>query len=239
MRAETLLSLPLGFQESCLYIKLDSELQAREFVKEQSAYLKRLACALDLEIRVSYGNSYFPIRRPPSNSSNFRSIQQQMTQLIQRYPFINGPLLGGLDYDTVQKLADEVSRQTKPCFLVSMDRHRNLMCNQAALEMMESSPEELFNKSLAKMWVPPNQLTHINYEVYLPPHLQEFHRLLKQAGTLNDHKYRGWKNNGDDSKSIWVEWCTTISYRGIESYQKVHNCRLMVCSGFEEVSPNN
>lgn len=162
-----------------------------------------------------------------------------MDELKEIIPYINLGLMGGLPRSEVLRLTDEVSKYEAPTFLVSIKLHRNLIVNEAALKFMDSSPEELFAKSLPKLWVPPSKLKPISsraYEENLPPHLQEVHQLLTQQSELIGHKYHGWKVNGADTDAIWVRWTSDIKYREIRNNrEEVHPLRLMVCQGFDEV----
>jgi hypothetical protein len=238
------LIFPIGYKPICLgyqtedktlTLRVKSKEEAQRLVKEQLSYFKDLIRALDLEeIRVGYseGSKYFQVKNPPIFNHN-RSIRQ-MEKLL-KYPYLNGTLLSGYDYDKVSRLADEVASLNRPAFLVSMSLHRNLIVNEAALEYMESTPQELFAKSLAKLWVPPSSFKPINYEVNLPPHLQEIHNLLRQQKDLLEHKYYGWKVNGPDTKSDWVRWTSDIRHRnlGVGADGQEHHCRLMVSRGHD------
>ena len=223
----------IGYENNRLHLRVESEAKARHFVTEQLPYLKELVLALDLEeIRVTYGNKYFQISSPCKN--HYRSIRHKMTNLIEKYPFVNHALLGGIEYDSIQRQIEEVASLNLPAFLVSMDVHRNLMVNEAGLKLMETTPERIFAKSLAKLWVPPTELRPVSsktYEVYLPPHLQEIHSLLKQQGELKKHHYYNWKVNGEETKSEWVKWTSDIKFRELGNI----NCRLMVCSGYDTI----
>lgn len=162
-----------------------------------------------------------------------------MNELREVIPYINLELMGGLPRAEVFRLIDEISKYENPVFLVSMKLHRNLIVNEAALKLMDSSPEELFAKSLPKLWVPPPHVKPISdkaYEENLPPHLQEMHQLLTQQSELIGHKYHGWKVNGADTDAIWVSWTSDIKYKEIkDSRDETHPLRLMVCQGFDEV----
>jgi hypothetical protein len=106
-----------------------------------------------------------------------------MMSMLDIFPYINLALIGGYPQSEVLRLTEELSKYESPAFLVSMKLHRNLIVNEAALKLMDSSPEELFAKPLAKLWMPPNQIKPISdmaYEECLPPHLQEVHQLLTQ-----------------------------------------------------------
>lgn len=232
----------IGYENNCLLFRLESQEKAKHFIKEHLLYLKELVTALDLEeIRVGYGNKYFQVKSPsPPYNNNNRSIRHKMETLIQKYPYINHALLGGCNYDSIQRLIDEMASLNLPAFLVSMDIHRNLMVNEAGLKLMDSTPEELFSKSLAKLWVRPTELKPVSsktYEIHLPPHLQEIHGLLKQQGELIKHHYYGWKVNGQETDTQWVRWTSDIKYRSLtKDIRGEINCRLMVCSGFDPVN---
>lgn len=234
-------------EDNFLYIRVDSQQEAASLLKDQYPFLQNLAAALEVkQIRVCWGpkgiDKYYPVGRPGTaynklSCTKRKKENNRMVAFIKEYPYINGPLLGGCDYEVVQRLVDEISKLSVPAFLVSMDLHRNLIVNEAALIMMRSTPEELFRKNLSKLWVPPTQLKPITYENQLPPHLQEVHTLLKQTKELMNHSYYGWKNNGDDSESEWVKWTSDIKYRslGKDRQGRERNCRLMVSCGYDVI----
>ncbi|AFZ11505.1 hypothetical protein Cri9333_0555 [Crinalium epipsammum PCC 9333] len=121
----------------------------------------------------------------------------------------------GLINDDWKQVIDEIYAEERPCFLVSMDFHRNILFNQAAVKLLNSTPEKLLTKSLPKLWVPPKEIKPVEYDANPPQRLVDFNSLLRQQSTLLSYRYQNWKDNALENTAQWVEWIDDISYKSL------------------------
>lgn len=138
----------------------------------------------------------------------------------------------GLVNDGWKRIIDEIYEEQRPCFLVSLDFHRNILFNQAAVDLLNSTPEKLLTKSLPKLWVPPSEIQPVEYDLKPPQKLVDFNSLLRQQSTLRSHRFQNWKENAVSGTAEWVEWTDDISYHELPNGG---NARKMVVLGWEPV----
>ena len=141
--------------------------------------------------------------------------------------------LRGLVSDEWLKLALSVHQEQCPCFLVSTEFHKNIVFNQAALDLLNAAPKDLLAQSLPKLWVPQNQILPIDYEQKLPPQLTDFNTHLRQQSKLESFVFENWRSNYAEGTAIWTRWTNNIEYVELPSGG---NARKMVVLGFEPVS---
>ncbi|MFM6358001.1 MAG: hypothetical protein ACKPH7_27255 [Planktothrix sp.] len=196
---------------------LPSRSQALDFVDSQTDLIVRFLHRWGLrEATISY----------PSSNGVEKSIPIPATLQTSEEPMIKG-----LTNTQWLRVAEEILNESRPTFLVSMTQHKNVLVNSAACDLMGCSAEELLSRDLAPLWVPPGQLKPISYNVQLPPHLEEFHRLLQQQSELINHTFSNWKPAGDNTDAHWVVWNDDIRFVELDG----NPYRLMRVNGFDEV----
>lgn len=207
-----------------MIVKMASHSDALALITEEAERLEELVRRLKLkEIAILYANG----------SKHYR-VRAKMRG---RLPYVNYDLLGGYNTEDIERLVEEINRYNAPAYLVSMDLHRNLMCNDEGLKLMDANPKQLWDRYLPTLWVPPSKIKPINYKrVQLPPFMQEMHSSLKRERELRNHRYENWWTNGENTEAEWSRWQSDILYRELKTPQnKVHNTRIMVCWENEKV----
>lgn len=202
---------------------LPSRRLALEFARHKTDAIVRILAQWGLkEALIDYPGCPCAISVPSDFSDSTESLLEPLEE-----PF----MLKGLVTDDWLRLAEEINNEDRPTFLVSMLRHKNVLVNTAACQMMGCSDEELLRRDLAPLWVPPGELKPISYSIQLPPHLDEMHGLLRQQTELLSHSFSNWKPAGDSSDAIWTVWNDDIKFVEVEG----HPYRLMRVNGFDEV----
>lgn len=140
--------------------------------------------------------------------------------------------LRGLVSDNWMRLAMSVHQEDKPCFLVSIDFHTNVIFNQAALDLLNATPEQMLVQSLPKLWVPQSQILPVNYERKVPSELTDFNTHLRQQTKLESFVFENWRSNLGEGTATWTRWTDDIEYVELPSGG---NARKMVVLGFEVV----
>lgn len=122
------------------------------------------------------------------------------------------PLLGKVD-DFWIRIAMEIHQESKPCFLVSMDYHKNILFNEAAVKLLNSTTEKLLTKSLPKFWVPPQEIQPLDYDTIVPQQLTDFNSLLRGQSILRSHRYQGWREDAQAGTAAWGTWVDDVYYK--------------------------
>lgn len=122
------------------------------------------------------------------------------------------PLFGKID-DFWLGMAMEIHQEQKPCFLVSMDLHRNILFNEAAVKLLNTTSEKLLAKSLPKFWVPPQEIQPVDYDANIPQQLTDFNSLLRGNSLLYSHRYEGWREDAQAGTATWGTWVDDIEYK--------------------------
>lgn len=151
--------------------------------------------------------------------------------------FNEQPFLWGCVSGEWLRIAMAISEEPLPCFLVSMDYHRNIMFNKAALELLHSTPHKLLTKSLPKFWVP--KLEPVDYSEALPTSIVDFNEALRTSSSsrLNNFKFQGWKENAEENTAEWVEWTENVEY--VELPNGGHARKMTVWDWREMAIPSN
>jgi len=172
------------------------------------------------------GKPVTPVVNPMSYVLEFNEIEGNYSMNIRNL-FLNNEndisgllvnLVGGFNgliNDEWKRIIDEIYAEKNPCFLVSMDFHRNILFNQPAVDLLNSTPEKLLTKSLPKLWIPPTELKPVEYDISPPQRLVDFNGLLRQQSSLSAYRYQSWKENADLNTAEWVEWIDDITYKSL------------------------
>ncbi len=163
------------------------------------------------------------------SSTPSESLRMSDVAALDPLATTENPFLSGLVTDSLLRLQQEVYQSSRPAFLVSINYHRNLIFNQAGLDLLDSTPQQLLKRNLSALWVPPQQLKPVSYQEQPPPHLAEILKLLRQQSELNSFSYLGWRNQGDE-RAEWGRWTSDIRVREVA---KGHYARLMLHCGWD------
>ena len=169
------------------------------------------------------------------NTYNIKAAKKEVLEMIENTLIINANLLEsfplrGLVSDDWMRLAMSVHQEDKPCFLVSIDSHKNVIFNQAALDLLNATPEQMFVQSLPKLWVPQHEILPVDYERKVPSKLTDFNSHLRQQSKLESFVFENWRSNLGEGTATWTRWTDDIEYVELPGGS---NARKMVVLGFE------
>lgn len=213
-------SIAFSSSQNLLIVRVESWYEAWQLQRENLYYFAYLSKYLGLNaVEIHHATPGKPKLRIPAilcTNFSFESPEMRNIQNMILSPALNNDsffeLMGLVDDDWL-RLASEIHSENNPCFLVSMDYHRNILFNKAAVDLLHTTPDKLLQKPLPKMWV--SQPQPIDYYRSLPNALIDFNQALRcnSASYLENFKFQNWKENAEENTAEWVEWRDNIEYK--------------------------
>lgn len=144
-----------------------------------------------------------------SGSSHYTATTRALVDAWKSYreaSFMNSNLSLNLCNDSlVRQVAEDIySCDIKPRSVVSLETHTNLFFNQALINLLGTTPQDIRTRDLRFYWLrreemgPAKLLSSGNQ---LPPQLTDLINELRQCSLLQNRRYHGWLN---DQYGIWT-----------------------------------
>lgn len=202
-----------------------SSLEADRLMDAAALFLAEVASEYSGCVQIVWPGCEHSYRIIPELALAYGSKNQKVIPMIQRL---------NVTADEWQPLVDKISESEKPRFLVSMDRHCNIIApNEAGLILLGYRPEQvslLLEKSLPAYWsssTPPTK-----EEIPPPKPLTDLNALLRERSFMVAN-YQNWRENYNAGTLEWTAWRSEVQY--VPLPDGGHG-RMMTCLEWEPIA---